>query len=146
MACSDARVVPGSALIAALVAACSPSAPHAGGSAAPPLSTVDPREPPLEPAPTTPSPTAEAAASEAPPPPTERPGPCPADMVDVGVSCIDRYEAPNVKGRMPLLMQSAHDGQAWCEQRGKRLCRESEWVRACTGNTAQNFPYGAEWK
>lgn len=68
--------------------------------------------------------------------------PCPDDMLAVASFCIDRYEAPNVAGHKPLLMQSALDGEAWCRQRGKRLCRENEWVRACTGKRGHNFPYG----
>jgi len=73
-------------------------------------------------------------------------GPCPDDMVDVGIACIDRYEAPNEKGKKPLLMQSALDGEAWCAERGKRLCKEVEWNRACMGKRGYNFPYGAKWK
>ena len=73
-------------------------------------------------------------------------GPCPKDMVDVGVACIDRYEAPNEKGKKPLLMQNADAGEAWCNARDKRLCRENEWVRACMGKRGYNYPYGAKYK
>ena len=69
-------------------------------------------------------------------------GPCPPDMVDVAVACIDRFEAPNVAGEKPLRMQSATDGEAWCAERGKRLCTEDEWVRACEGPARLAFPYG----
>lgn len=79
-------------------------------------------------------------------PPPAPAGPCPEDMVDVGVACIDRFEAPNEKGQKPLLMQSALDGEAWCAERGKRLCRESEWNRACMGERGFDFPYGAKWE
>lgn len=95
---------------------------------------------------------AEPTATIAPPPVDEVPspapetGPCPSDMVDVGVACIDRYEAPNEKGKKPLLMQSALDGEAWCAERGKRLCREAEWNRACMGKRGYDFPYGAKWE
>jgi hypothetical protein len=67
-------------------------------------------------------------------------------MVDIGVACMDRYEAPNEKGHKPLLMQSAVAGQAWCEERGKRLCKEYEWKRGCMGKRGYNFPYGPKWK
>lgn len=86
---------------------------------------------------------AEAIHPAAPPAPA---GPCPADMVEVGTFCIDRYEAPNVAGEKPLLMQSAHDGEAWCQERGKRLCLEREWVRACGGPNGHNFPYGLRYQ
>lgn len=70
--------------------------------------------------------------------------PCPADMVDVGAACIDRFEAPNIKGETPLRMQTSKDGDAWCAERGKRLCTEDEWVRACEGPKGKPFPYGAK--
>src|SRR5689334_22470836 len=58
---------------------------------------------------------------------------CPADMVLAGSACIDRYEAPNERGKKPLLMQSVGDAEMFCEAREKRLCTEDEWVRACAG-------------
>lgn len=92
-----------------------------------------------------PGPEPPATASTDAPPPAPPPGPCPEDMVDVGVACIDRYEAPNEKGKKPLLMQSALDGEAWCAERGKRLCLEAEWNRACMGKRGYDFPYGPKW-
>lgn len=56
---------------------------------------------------------------------------CPADMAPSGFACVDRYEAPNVEGQRPMVMQSAADGVKWCEARGKRLCTENEWQWAC---------------
>lgn len=71
---------------------------------------------------------------------------CPADMVAVGPSlCMDRYEAPNVKGEKPLAFQTAPDGVKWCAARGKRLCTEAEWVRACQGAGKLAYPYGATY-
>lgn len=70
---------------------------------------------------------------------------CPRDMVDVGVACIDRFEAPNVRGEKPLLMQTAEDGARWCKERDKRLCTEDEWVRACEGPHHRAFPYGTRY-
>ena len=58
---------------------------------------------------------------------------CPEDMRRVGGTCVDIYEAPNQKGSTPLVMQSAYDGEDWCESRGKRLCSIDEWVAACDG-------------
>lgn len=69
--------------------------------------------------------------------------PCPADMVLAGEVCIDQYEAPNEAGQPPLAMQTAYDGEAWCEARGKRLCTDVEWVRACEGPPPGTpYPYG----
>ena len=56
---------------------------------------------------------------------------CPSDMAQVGGVCIDRYEAPNEKGALPLVMQSFVDAERWCEARGKRTCTEDEWEGAC---------------
>ena len=33
-----------------------------------------------------------------------------------------------------------------CENAGKRLCREDEWVRACRGNKRSKQPYGEEFQ
>jgi formylglycine-generating enzyme required for sulfatase activity len=59
--------------------------------------------------------------------------------------CMDRYEAPNQPGGSPLAMQSALDGIAWCSARGKRLCTEAEWVRACEGPSNWPYPYGTTY-
>jgi len=59
--------------------------------------------------------------------------------------CIDRYEAPNEAGARPLAMQTALDGQRWCEARGKRLCTEAEWVGACRGAADRPYPYGSSY-
>jgi formylglycine-generating enzyme required for sulfatase activity len=67
---------------------------------------------------------------------------CPRDMARVGMSCMDRYEAPNRRGAMPLVMQSASDAETWCASRGKRLCTEDEWISACEGNQKRQYPYG----
>jgi len=56
---------------------------------------------------------------------------CPPDMAVAGLTCVDRYEAPNIEGANPLVMQSAEDAVAWCEAKGKRLCTETEWEWAC---------------
>lgn len=85
-----------------------------------------------------PSATVEAPASPE--------APCPEDMVDIGRACIDRFEAPNEVGKKPLRMQSALDGEAHCRERGKRLCDEDEWVRACEGSKSRPFPYGAKYE
>jgi formylglycine-generating enzyme required for sulfatase activity len=82
---------------------------------------------------------------------------CPEDMVRIAIApgaalgdmppegfCIDRYEAPNVRGELPFSLQTAYDGESWCAVRGKRLCTQDEWVRACEGSGGRRFPYGSE--
>lgn len=72
---------------------------------------------------------------------------CPSDMAVAGLSCMDRYEAPNVEGNDPLVMQSALGAQAWCQARGKRLCSEWEWEWAChsAGQPCNNDKMWVEW-
>ena len=95
----------------------------------------------------------EESAGEAELAPGPEPSPKPAvqivdgcldDMVPIGGYCIDRYEAPNVKGELPLALVTAYDGEAWCTERGKRLCTQNEWVRACEGPHGRSYPYGNE--
>lgn len=79
-------------------------------------------------------------------------GLCPADMAPIKYFCIDKYEAPNVKGAFPLVMQSAIDAQTWCKERGKRLCTEYEWDTACEissgpcNNDKQWIPWSKNWR
>ncbi len=63
-------------------------------------------------------------------------GLCPTDMALAGWACMDRFEAPNQEGAHPLVMQSAEDGNAYCESVGKRLCTEAEWDAACEASSA----------
>jgi formylglycine-generating enzyme required for sulfatase activity len=69
-------------------------------------------------------------------------GPCPTDMLEVGSFCIDRFEAPNVPGAVPLVMYTFDESEAWCESRGKRLCFDDEWTAACAGAAGTKYPYG----
>ncbi len=71
---------------------------------------------------------------------------CPLDMVRVEGACVDRFEAPNIPGALPLVMQSALAGEAWCAERGKRLCTEDEWDLACQGAEGLTYPYGDAWE
>jgi formylglycine-generating enzyme len=99
---------------------------------------------------------------------------CPEGMNSVdGVFCIDRYEASTVemlpgeqtrphspfesvnklkvkavsqRGVRPQAYISRHQAQAACENAGKRLCTDKEWVTACRGRQTTLFPYGDERK
>jgi sulfatase modifying factor 1 len=72
---------------------------------------------------------------------------CPPDMGAIGFVCMDRYEAPNIEGANPMVMQSAVDAIVWCGARGKRLCTEWEWEWACyqTGEPCRNDQQWMEW-
>jgi formylglycine-generating enzyme len=56
--------------------------------------------------------------------------------------CIDRYEFPNRAGVRPMVMQNFYQAEVHCAKRGKRLCTESEWTKACEGPDNRPFPYG----
>lgn len=60
----------------------------------------------------------------------------------VSAYCIDIYEYPNRRGGTPKVGVSWADAQRSCEGRGKRLCSESEWERACKGPGNARYPYG----
>lgn len=95
---------------------------------------------------------------------------CSSDMVRIEGYCIDRYEAHLVirseTGRysthspyerpepsvlyearsdldaVPQAYISRTEADAACQHAGKRLCRLSEWYRACTGPEGTAYPYG----
>ena len=97
--------------------------------------------------------------------------PCPADMAQVGKSCVDRwegslveieesgreiahspFEAPNGKRvravSKPNVTPQAHismnEAKRACAASNKRLCKASEWKKACKGPEATRYPYGNE--
>ncbi|NUQ74763.1 MAG: SUMF1/EgtB/PvdO family nonheme iron enzyme [Polyangiaceae bacterium] len=58
--------------------------------------------------------------------------------------CMDQYEAPNKRGARPFVMKSFRSAEAWCGERGKRVCSEAEWELACEGQERRPLAYG--WK
>ena len=56
--------------------------------------------------------------------------------------CIDRYEFPNKAGVRPMVMQNFYQAEVHCAKRGKRVCTETEWTKACEGPDNKPFPYG----
>ena len=95
-----------------------------------------------EPADTQTQDTDETGNAESGSPDTGPPALCPPDMVPVGDACVDRFEAPNTAGGLPLVMYSFDEADAWCVARGKRLCFDDEWEAACEGESAFAYPYG----
>jgi serine/threonine protein kinase/formylglycine-generating enzyme required for sulfatase activity len=69
----------------------------------------------------------------------------PAQTVKINDFCIDLYEFPNQKGKVPLSGVSYETAEKECEKTGKRLCTEEEWEVACSGKRGNLFPYGKEW-
>lgn len=48
------------------------------------------------------------------------------------------------KGRKPQGYISRDEAQAACENAGKRLCTDEEWITACKGKRPTTYPYGDE--
>lgn len=96
---------------------------------------------------------------------------CPADMVAVKGTCVDRYEAfvvellpggktkahspfepvqglrvkaVNAKGKTPQAYISRDESEEACMAAGKRLCADTEWLLACKGKRDTTWPYGPE--
>lgn len=55
--------------------------------------------------------------------------------------CIDYYEYPNGARQPPATGVTWNQAKRACERRGKRLCSEAEWERACKGSR-NRFTYG----
>lgn len=59
--------------------------------------------------------------------------------------CIDYYEYPNSSKKLPKVGVTFAQAKRSCSRRGKRLCTEQEWERACKGPKNRRFPYGNRW-
>ena len=96
---------------------------------------------------------------------------CPADMAQIGSSCVDKWEGSLVKvgangeetawspyvspkeetvkavsrpGVVPQAHVSLVQAKAACQNAGKRLCKADEWKTACKGPSMTKYPYGNE--
>ncbi|HEY1810957.1 MAG TPA: SUMF1/EgtB/PvdO family nonheme iron enzyme [Kofleriaceae bacterium] len=93
---------------------------------------------------------------------------CPAGMVLVDTFCVDRFEAAlvevvgsasqpwspyfnpaghtvravSLRGAVPQGYISQTEAAAACAAADKRLCTDTEWLRACQGPTMTTYPYG----
>lgn len=62
--------------------------------------------------------------------------------VDVAAYCIDAFEYPNKRGSAPTTNVTWADARRMCESKGRRLCTEEEWEKACKGPGNARWPYG----
>lgn len=72
-------------------------------------------------------------------------GDLPYEAVEVPSVCMDYYEYPNGRGRQPSTKVTWKTAAARCERRGKRLCTEAEWEKACKGPGGYRYAYGNQW-
>lgn len=66
----------------------------------------------------------------------------PGEQVILHGYYIDLFPYPNEEGAIPLTNVSQPEAQALCAERGKRLCSELEWERACKGPDNRVYEYG----
>jgi eukaryotic-like serine/threonine-protein kinase len=58
--------------------------------------------------------------------------------------CVDLFEYPNQRGVTPKVNVTYAQAENACKGKGKRLCTEEEWERACKGpGGASRYPYGS---
>ncbi|NOZ85095.1 MAG: SUMF1/EgtB/PvdO family nonheme iron enzyme [Deltaproteobacteria bacterium] len=62
--------------------------------------------------------------------------------IELPAYCIDYYEYPNGRGLKPRVNVSWYTASKLCARRGKRLCTEEEWEKACKGPGNKKYPYG----
>lgn len=67
---------------------------------------------------------------------------CKAERISLRF-CMDRLEAAGEDG-LPLSNISWTDAAALCGRKGRRLCREREWLFACEGEQMAPYPYGTQ--
>ncbi len=62
--------------------------------------------------------------------------------VEVAAFCVDLFEFPNKRGTSPTVNVGFSDAKRLCEGKGKRLCAEEEWEKACKGSGNARWPFG----
>jgi sulfatase modifying factor 1 len=68
------------------------------------------------------------------------------EQVIVPAFYIDVYAYPDEEGAIPLTNVAQGDAANLCAERGKRLCRELEWERACKGPENSTYEYGDRYR
>jgi sulfatase modifying factor 1 len=59
---------------------------------------------------------------------------------------IDQFPYPNEEGAIPATGVSHARAETLCHERGKRLCTELEWERACKGPRNTSYEYGDRYR
>jgi eukaryotic-like serine/threonine-protein kinase len=56
--------------------------------------------------------------------------------------CVDKYEYPNQPGESPMRSVTWVEAKNLCGTKGKRLCSEYEFEKACRGPSSTKYTYG----
>jgi sulfatase modifying factor 1 len=59
---------------------------------------------------------------------------------------IDQFAFPNEEGAIPQTNVTREEASGLCIERGKRLCTELEWERACKGPDNRTYEYGETYR
>jgi hypothetical protein len=70
----------------------------------------------------------------------------PGEQVILKAFYIDVFPYPNEEGAIPLTNVSQPAAAGLCGERGKRLCTELEWERACKGPDNHRYEYGDNYR
>src|SRR5271165_6629715 len=66
----------------------------------------------------------------------------PGTEVPMGGFYMDLLPWPNEVGAIPTTNVSRDEAKTLCDSKGKRLCSELEWERACKGPESARYEYG----
>jgi hypothetical protein len=70
----------------------------------------------------------------------------PGEQVILKGYYIDVFPYPNEEGAIPLTNVAQEAALALCAERGKRLCSELEWERACKGPENRRYEYSDSYR
>ncbi len=70
----------------------------------------------------------------------------PGEQVMLDGYFIDQFAFPNEEGAIPVTSVSQSEAAALCAEKGKRLCTEFEWERACKGPDNRTYEYGEAYR
>ncbi len=70
----------------------------------------------------------------------------PGTEIPMGGFYVDALPYPNEAGAIPMSNVTRDDAAKLCEGKGKRLCTEFEWERACKGPDNTSYEYGDAYR
>ncbi len=65
-----------------------------------------------------------------------------AQRISMKAFCVDKYEYPNQPGEPPMRSVNWLEAKNLCAAKGKRLCSEYEFEKACRGPSGTLYTYG----